>query len=261
LDPTRAKLLEAIGVTVWTPRDAALGADAAGDGEPAIAPPAAVPAAVAPAVAPAPTPAPLPAVVREDPAASPGSDSTLGWAELRRRVAACQRCGLHSTRSNTVFGVGDEAADWMFIGEAPGADEDAQGEPFVGRSGQLLTSMIAALGYTRAQVFIANILKCRPPDNRDPQPEEVGHCLPYLARQVALVQPKIIVCVGRIAAQNLLGVDTPIGKLRGSVHRFRDSGIPVVVTYHPSYLLRSPSQKKVAWDDLKLARRTYEAAR
>jgi uracil-DNA glycosylase family 4 len=253
VDPARAKMLEAIGVTLWTPREAALGANA----EPSQAEPIVEPVA-------APVPAPEvrePAPARVAAPAPAGDDATLGWAELRRRVAACVRCGLHATRTNTVFGVGDEAADWMFIGEAPGADEDAQGEPFVGRSGQLLTSMIAALGYTRQQVFIANILKCRPPENRDPLPEEVGHCLPYLARQVALVQPKIIVCVGRIAAQNLLGVDTPIGKLRGQVHRFRDSGIPVVVTYHPSYLLRSPSQKRVAWDDLKLARRTYEAGR
>ena len=266
MDPARAKMLEAIGVTVWTPRDAALGANAEGAGpvaasavEPVAAAPVREPAPrAAPKAEPVPPPAPA---VREAAPEPPGADATIGWAELRRRVAACVRCGLHSMRTNTVFGVGDEAADWMFIGEAPGADEDAQGEPFVGRSGQLLTSMIKALGYTREQVFIANILKCRPPENRDPLPEEVGHCLPYLARQVALVQPKIIVCVGRIAAQNLLGVDTPIGKLRGSVHRFRDSGIPVVVTYHPSYLLRSPSQKRVAWDDLKLARRTYEAGR
>lgn len=269
-----------MGVTVWTPRDAALGAAADGLGEKGVelntsavtaavpTPVVAAPKATAKELSSTPFPVaePAPPTFGGTEAAPPvgGTDAataTLGWAELRRRVAACVRCGLHATRSNTVFGVGDEAADWMFIGEAPGADEDAQGEPFVGRSGQLLTSMIAALGYSRQQVFIANILKCRPPDNRDPQPEEVGHCLPYLARQVALVQPKIIVCVGRIAAQNLLGVDTPIGKLRGSVHRFRDSNIPVVVTYHPSYLLRSPSQKRVAWDDLKLARRTYEAAR
>jgi DNA polymerase len=194
------------------------------------------------------------------PGAAPVGDvASLGWLELRRRVAACQRCGLHTTRTQTVFGVGDEAADWMFIGEAPGADEDAKGEPFVGRAGQLLTSMIQALELKRDEVFIANILKCRPPNNRDPQPLEVEECIPYLARQVALVQPKIIVCVGRIAAQNLLATDTPIGKLRGTVHAFRDSGIPVVVTYHPAYLLRSPSEKRRAWEDLKLARATYAA--
>ena len=222
---SRSRLLEAMGITEWTLRDAPLGQ----------AEPVAVPVIV------------------------PSATAGLGWLELRRRVAACQRCGLHTTRTQTVFGVGDETADWMFIGEAPGADEDAQGEPFVGRSGQLLTSMIKALGFEREQVFIANILKCRPPENRDPQPAEVVECLPYLARQVALVQPKIIVCVGRIAAQNLLGVATPIGEMRGKVHRFRDSGIPVVVTYHPSYLLRSPSQKRVAWTDLKLARATFAA--
>ncbi len=245
-----------MGITQWTPRDAALGEQGVELDSPVAESIAAQSPSTAPLILP-----PAPGAVREDAGGAPGSDATLGWAELRRRVAACVRCGLHATRTNTVFGIGDEAADWLFIGEAPGEQEDAQGEPFVGKSGQLLTSMIAALGYTRQQVFIANILKCRPPENRDPQPQEVGHCMPYLARQVALIQPKIIVCVGRIAAQNLLGVDTPIGKLRGQVHRFRDSGIPVVVTYHPSYLLRSPSQKRVAWDDLKLARRTYEAGR
>lgn len=233
-----------MGVTVWVPRDAPLGA--AGDA------PVPAPSRVAEA------PAPAPVRAAEAPAPVSAVDG-LGWIDLRRRVAACQRCGLHTTRTQTVFGVGDEAADWMFIGEAPGADEDAKGEPFVGRAGQLLTSMIQALDLERDEVYIANILKCRPPNNRDPQPLEVAECLPYLARQVALVNPKIIVCVGRIAAQNLLATETPIGKLRGQVHSFRDSGIPVVVTYHPAYLLRSPSEKRRAWDDLKLARATYSA--
>jgi DNA polymerase len=260
VDARRRRMLDAMGVTVWSERDAPLGADREPDA-PVVQPePAAVPATrpepagggrSAPRRAPSPT----------APAAPTSEVGALGWPELRLRVAACTACGLHATRTNTVFGVGDEAADWLFVGEAPGADEDAQGEPFVGRAGQLLTSMIAALGLRREQVFIANILKCRPPNNRDPQPDEVGQCLPYLARQVALVQPRIIVCVGRIAAQNLLGVDTPIGKLRGAVHAYRDSGIPVVVTYHPAYLLRSPTEKRKAWEDLKLARRTLEARR
>jgi len=271
---SKARILDAMGVAVWVPREGPLGTAA----EAPVVAPIAVPAAVAepappklvvakPVVAstaPAAAPKPAPAAAAAITAGAPtpvGEVGGLGWLELRRRVAACQRCGLHTTRTQTVFGVGDETADWMFIGEAPGADEDAQGEPFVGRGGQLLTSMIQALGLKREQVFIANILKCRPPNNRDPQPLEVAECLPYLARQIALVQPKIIVCVGRIAAQNLLATETPIGKLRGSVHAFRDSGIPVVVTYHPAYLLRSPSEKRKAWDDLKLARATFLARR
>jgi len=256
VDARRRRMLDAMGVAVWSERAAPLGADL-----PLPSPPEAAPASPRPALTIPELPPAAPPAVREPAVASSGAVATLGWAELRRRVVACVACGLHASRTQTVFGVGDEAADWLFVGEAPGADEDAQGEPFVGRGGQLLTSMIAALGMRREQVFIANILKCRPPNNRDPQPDEVGHCLPYLARQVALIQPKIIVCVGRIAAQNLLGVDTPIGKLRGTVHAYRDSGIPVVVTYHPAYLLRSPTEKRKAWDDLKLARRTYQAQR
>jgi DNA polymerase len=160
---------------------------------------------------------------------------------------------LHGTRTQTVFGVGDRRADWLVIGEAPGADEDQQGEPFVGRAGQLLNAMLFAIGLAREQVYIANILKCRPPGNRDPRPEEVVCCEPYLFRQIELIQPKIILAVGRIAAQNLLKTDTPIGKLRGQLHRFGAAGIPVVVTYHPAYLLRSPTEKRKAWDDLQFA--------
>jgi uracil-DNA glycosylase family 4 len=142
------------------------------------------------------------------------------------------------------------------IGEAPGKDEDQQGEPFVGRAGQLLNAMLQAIGLKREQVYIANILKCRPPNNRDPRPEEVVCCEPYLLRQIALIKPGIILAVGRISAQNLLQTDTPIGKLRGKVHRFRDTGIPLVATYHPAYLLRSPVEKRKAWQDLQLALRT-----
>jgi DNA polymerase len=161
---------------------------------------------------------------------------------------------LHRTRTQTVFGVGSLQPRWLVIGEAPGADEDRQGEPFVGRAGQLLTEMLRAVGLTREQVFIANILKCRPPENRDPKPEEAKSCEHYLQRQIALLQPRLILAVGRIAAQNLLQVETPIGKLRGEVHAWGPDRIPVVVTYHPAYLLRSPGQKARAWDDLCLAR-------
>ncbi len=141
----------------------------------------------------------------------------------------------------------------MVIGEAPGADEDAQGEPFVGRAGQLLTAMLKACGLERPNVFIANILKCRPPNNRDPLPEEVRECLPYLTRQIARIRPQLILAVGRIAAQNLLATDAPLGRLRGQVHRYGELDTPLVVTYHPAYLLRSPGEKRKAWDDLKFA--------
>lgn len=175
------------------------------------------------------------------------------WEELRRQVPACTRCGLHQDRTQTVFGVGSTAAQWLIIGEAPGAEEDRKGEPFVGRAGQLLNAMLAALGMARGDVYIANTLKCRPPNNRDPKPEEAAACAPFLQRQIELVQPRIILALGRIAAQNLLHTDTPIGKMRGRRYEYPDPKVPVVVTYHPAYLLRSPSEKRKAWDDLQLA--------
>ena len=176
------------------------------------------------------------------------------WGELEQEVRTCTRCALHETRTQTVFGVGNRNASWLFIGEAPGEQEDLQGEPFVGRAGQLLNEMIKALGLTREDVYIANVLKCRPPQNRDPSPAEAASCESYLQSQVALIKPDIIMAVGRIAAQNLLKSSTPIGKLRGQVHDYQ--GIPLVVTYHPAYLLRSQTEKRRAWEDLKLARRT-----
>jgi DNA polymerase len=186
------------------------------------------------------------------PAAQAAADS---WDSIAAEVAGCIKCELHRCRKRTVFGVGDRAAQWLVVGEAPGADEDEQGEPFVGRAGGLLNSMLRGIGLAREQVFIANVLKCRPPGNRDPQPEEVAQCLPYLERQIALLRPRILLAVGRIAAQNLLATDTPIGKLRGQVHAFGSARIPLVVTYHPAYLLRSPTEKRKAWEDLKFARR------
>ena len=178
---------------------------------------------------------------------------TSNFDELKQVVASCTLCDLHKTRTQTVFGVGHPAADWLIIGEAPGADEDRKGEPFVGRAGQLLTNMLRAIGLAREEVFIANILKCRPPNNRDPQPSEIDCCRPYLRKQIDFIQPKIILAVGRIAAQALLKTDTPIGKLRGKEFKFEDTQIPVVATYHPAYLLRSPQQKRKAWEDLKFA--------
>lgn len=177
------------------------------------------------------------------------------WEELEQEVRACTRCPLYKTRTQAVFGVGNKHAEWLVIGEAPGADEDRLGEPFVGRAGQLLTSMLKALGLAREQVYIANILKSRPPNNRDPLPEEVAACEPYLQRQIALIKPRIILAVGRIAAQNLLKTDTKIGALRGQRFTCPGTDIPVVVTYHPAYLLRSPLEKRKAWEDLKFARR------
>ncbi len=180
--------------------------------------------------------------------------AVMGWPELEQAVTGCTACGLRAGCTQTVFGVGARQAEWMVIGEAPGADEDRQGEPFVGRAGQLLNSMLAAIGLQRGQVYIANILKCRPPGNRDPKPEEAALCRPFLQRQIALIRPKLILAVGRIAAQNLLNTDTPISRLRGRVHQL--GGVPVVVTYHPAYLLRSPGEKRKAWTDLQFAIRT-----
>ncbi len=177
----------------------------------------------------------------------------LDWPELEVEVAACRRCDLCESRTRTVFGVGDHAADWMIVGEAPGAEEDRQGEPFVGAAGQLLDQMLRAVGLDRGQVFIANTLKCRPPGNRDPHADELAACRPFLARQIELVQPRLLLVVGRIAAQALLASDLPIGRLRGRVHDLPGLGIPVVATYHPAYLLRSPEQKRRAWQDLVLA--------
>jgi len=181
--------------------------------------------------------------------------SAADWVALRAQVAECRACSLHKTRTQTVFGVGDVYAKIMVIGEAPGEDEDQQGEPFVGRAGQLLNEMLFAIGLRREQVFIANILKCRPPNNRDPLPEEAAQCKPFLLRQVEWVQPRVILAVGRIASQNLLQSDEPIDQIRGKQHAFGARKTPLVVTYHPAYLLRSPLEKRKAWDDLRLAMR------
>jgi uracil-DNA glycosylase family 4 len=181
-------------------------------------------------------------------------EAGVDWPELRARVAACTRCSLSATRTQTVFGVGNQRAEWLVVGEAPGAEEDRQGEPFVGRAGQLLNSMLRAIGLAREQVYIANVLKCRPPGNRDPGPSEAAECLPYLEQQIALIKPKIMLAVGRIAAQNLLRTDKTLGSLRQQVHRFGISQVPLIVTYHPAYLLRTPADKRKSWEDLKFAR-------
>jgi DNA polymerase len=189
--------------------------------------------------------------------------AAMDWPELREAVAACTACRLCQGRKQTVFGVGNPQAHWMIVGEAPGEQEDLQGEPFVGKSGQLLDNMLRAIGLTREsapppqQVYIANTLKCRPPGNRNPQPDELARCEPFLIRQVELVKPKIILAMGRFAVQSLLRSTEPIGRLRGRVHDYQ--GVPLIVTYHPAYLLRSLEEKARAWDDLCLAVETVKA--
>ena len=235
----RREYLDALGLKSWTLRTAHGSADA----------PSLVIASRAQSAAPAARSAPSP--VRD---VSATREAGADWEELRARVAVCTRCSLSATRTQTVFGVGNPHADWLIVGEAPGAEEDRRGEPFVGRAGQLLNSMLHAIGLTREQVYIANVLKCRPPGNRDPGATEAAECLPYLERQIALLKPKIMLAVGRIAAQNLLGTEKTLGALRQQVHRFGLSQVPLVVTYHPAYLLRTPTEKRKAWEDLKFAR-------
>jgi len=229
----RAEYLRTLGIDVWVPR--------AGTGGSAGAAPV---TRVAEAVPPA-----APRI--EMPAAG-------GWEALRDEVMRCTRCSLHAGRTQGVFGVGNPRSEWMVIGEAPGAEEDRRGEPFVGRAGQLLDAMLRAIGLSRDRnVYIANVLKSRPPNNRDPKPEEVGACLPYLRRQIELVRPRLLLAVGRIAAQNLLGTEESLSRLRGRVHTFGELNTPLVVTYHPAYLLRNPVDKRKAWEDLKFARSVF----
>jgi len=200
----------------------------------------------------------------DEPLEAPDTEQATGshasWSEIRAAVSNCQKCALHQTRTQTVFGVGSETADWMIIGEAPGAEEDRRGEPFVGRAGKLLDEMLRAVGLDRQTVFIANVLKCRPPGNRDPLADESSQCRAYLDRQIELLKPKLILAVGRIAAQLLLGTDAPLGRLRGRLHKIGPAEIPVVITYHPAYLLRSPAQKRKVWEDLCLARSIVQQA-
>ena len=197
---------------------------------------------------------PEPVLQDETPAGNADDIAYLEWIPLRERVTACVQCAeLCANRTQTVFGVGNQRADLMVVGEAPGRDEDRQGEPFVGRAGQLLDRMLLAMGQARSQVYIANILKCRPPNNRDPKPDEADACRAFLERQIALVQPKVLLSVGRISAQNLLRTQQAVGRLRGRVHTLEPVGLPLIVTYHPAYLLRQPSEKRKVWDDLQRA--------
>ncbi len=220
-EPERIAYLDALGVDVWRPRSAA-----------------------------------DPAETDEQALDTEKVDvSTLTeWAPLQATVAECTLCSLHKSRTQTVFGTGSTQADLLVIGEAPGAEEDRRGEPFVGRAGKLLDEMLRAIGLDRNVVYIANIVKCRPPDNRDPEAAEAASCRPYLDAQIRLLQPKVVLAVGRIAAQQLLGSDMPLGRMRGQVHSLPTHSLPVVVTYHPAYLLRTPDQKRKAWQDLCVAR-------
>jgi DNA polymerase len=254
-------MLEAMGLKVWsTP---AIEPEPESESEPE-APPAAVEAAAPPR----PAVTVLPPLVRPAIAANPSERQQaiagMDWQQLRASVADCRTCGLCESRKNTVFGVGNERAEWLIVGEAPGENEDSQGEPFVGQAGKLLDSMLRALGLGRGeaagpgcQVYIANTLKCRPPRNRNPEPEELAQCEPYLDRQIELIQPKIILAMGRFAVQSLLRSSEPIGRLRGRVHQYQ--GVPLIVTYHPAYLLRNLADKARAWEDLCLARETLRA--
>ncbi len=260
LDARQRAMLAEMGIRVWGPEYPAGEPDDALPGPPR-GEEAAVMAAPVAVTRPATGPQ-TPAVVPVTPRALPADIAGMDWDALQQAVASCQACGLCRSRKNTVFGVGDRQARWLVVGEAPGEHEDVQGEPFVGQAGQLLDNMLKAVGLSRQgsgaeAVYIANVLKCRPPANRNPQPEEVLQCEPYLRRQVALLQPQIILALGRFAAQSLLQhsvpdvATIPLGKLRGQVHRYE--GVPVIVSYHPAYLLRTPQDKAKAWIDLCVA--------
>jgi uracil-DNA glycosylase family 4 len=201
--------------------------------------------------------APIPASAPNEPVAEDRAVriARMEWPELKKAVTTCEACALCKTRKNTVFGVGDERAEWMLVGEAPGAEEDARGEPFVGQAGRLLDNMLAAIGLARtANAYIANVLKCRPPGNRDPAPFEVAQCSPHLIRQIELIRPKLILAMGRFAAQTLLNTDASIASLRGRIFRYQN--VATIVTYHPAYLLRNLPDKAKAWEDLCFARAT-----
>jgi len=247
----RNQYLQTMGVDVWVSRRPASVADAVvatGDMVSAGA------LAATPQVAAAASAVP-PTVARGT--ADPPTITT--WESLRSEVLACTKCPLHGSRTQGVFGVGSREAQWLVVGEAPGAEEDRRGEPFVGRAGHLLDAMLKAIGLSRGRnVYIANVLKSRPPGNRDPKPEEVAACLPYLMRQIELLRPRVMLAVGRIAAQNLLATDVSLGRLRGKVHHFGELNTPLIVTYHPAYLLRTPSDKRKAWEDLKFARSVFQ---
>lgn len=261
----RHLMLAEMGITpIWRLRTALEGKAPAIAASPQLAlpdPPAAPTAAersAPPATRVAPRPVSTPAKASEPLDARRGQILRMDWAALQAAVAACEACPLHEQRTRTVFGVGDQQADWLFVGEGPGAEEDKQGEPFVGQAGRLLDNMLAAIALKRGEnVYIANVVKCRPPGNRNPAPVEMASCEPYLTRQIALIAPLLIVAMGRIAANHLLATDASIASLRGRLHDYH--GTPLIVTYHPAYLLRSLTDKAKAWADLCFARETMTA--
>jgi DNA polymerase len=246
-------MLQEMGIRLWAP----VAAESAAAAAQAVAKAPEAPVPTPPAMPNPPVPAALPADERST------AIATMPWPVLREAVAACTACSLCQSRRQTVFGVGHPNAHWMIVGEAPGEQEDFKGEPFVGAAGHLLDNMLRALNLTREQapperqVYIANTLKCRPPRNRNPEPEELARCEPFLVRQIELIRPKLILAMGRFAVHSLLRSSEPIGKLRGRVHRYQ--GVPLVVTYHPAYLLRNLADKSRAWDDLCLAAQTADA--
>jgi DNA polymerase len=243
LSASQQAVLAEMGIDVWERRLAA-------PGETSNPLPVSESVAVRnPAVAPAPVATPA----AEQPTAVVAQSAADAFLTLNKEILTCTRCELHKSRTQAVCGVGNLQADILVIGEAPGQEEDLAGEPFVGPAGQLLNEMLAAIEVERAAVFIANILKCRPPNNDKPKPAQAEQCLPFLERQIGLVKPRLIILAGGVAANNLLNIDMPVGKLRGKVHRYGENQIPVVVTYHPAYLLRKPSEKAKSWADLKLA--------
>jgi DNA polymerase len=285
LTARRRAMLSEMGIRVWgkeTDRASARAATAHDRAAPSLPPKKSAPVQpvarrpielaprmAAPAATPVPAAPPAPELT---PRPAPEAIAAMDWAELQATVTACRACALYQGRTQAVFGMGSRRADWMVVGEAPGEQEDRLGQPFVGPSGKLLDRMLAAIGVSRQAeappnpappeklrgVYIGNVLKCRPPGNRNPQPDEVACCEPYLRRQVALVQPKTILAMGRFAVQSLLQTSDPIGRLRGRVHHYQ--GVPVIVTYHPAYLLRSLSEKAKAWQDLCLALETENKA-
>lgn len=244
MEARRLAYLEAMGLEVLALRGAPSEAVMA---PVAVAIPAAVPSAPKP-----PAQAQAQAQVQA-PSRSPHPAGQLAWEPLAAAVAGCERCGRCVGRTQAVFGMGARRARWMVIGDAPGLDEDRDGDPCAGKAGELLTAMLRACGVQRDDVFLTNVLKCRPEDNREPEAAEVAECLPYLLNQMALVQPELVICLGRAPAQYLLGTDLPLAKLRGQVHHLQSPAVPVVVTYHPTYLLRAPQDKRKAWEDLQLA--------
>ncbi len=247
MDNRQSAILDIIGLTRWVPRKHSLADSLADPGQEATDHSETLREGSASGTKAVPISTPLLPIEEMD------------WTSLESTIRVCTNCDLHERRTHAVVGTGNRQASWLIIGEAPGEQEDLQGEPFVGRAGVLLNNMLKAVGLDRTAVYIANVVKCRPPANRDPRPEETSACYAYLQRQISLIRPEMILLIGRIAAQNLLKTNIAVGRLRGKVHFLAEGNIPMIVTYHPAYLLRRPSEKQKAWEDLKLAMETVSA--